>query len=220
MALDNDDGQDETENLLKNRSSGYLPRPGSMRLPVGTGPVAPPNSLIFKEGDPADGFYIVSSGKVRIFVKHEKGIERELAVLRPGDSFGEVALLTGEVRTANAEALSETRLMVLLKDDFDRLLGDFPELSKKFMKDMRSWLLRDQEFIDEEADAVLKASRLSGMIFVPDNRGNVLLALSFNHSNPNRNTLIPTVADNDRSRSSARRGNGGYRQAKRSSEMR
>jgi len=159
--------------------------------------VAPPNSLIFKEGDLADSFYIVSSGKVRIFVKHEKGIERELAVLGPGESFGEVALLTGEARTANAQALSETCLMVLLKDDFDHLLRDFPELSKRFMKDMRSWLIRDQEFIDEEADAVLKASRLSWYDFLLIIGVSVLLALSFNHSNPNGIPLIPAVSDKD-----------------------
>ncbi|MFZ2446869.1 MAG: cyclic nucleotide-binding domain-containing protein [Syntrophobacteraceae bacterium] len=159
--------------------------------------VAPPGSIIFKEGDPADGFYIVGSGNIRVFVKHEKGIERELAVLGPGESFGEVALLTGETRSANAQALGETRLMVLLKEDFDRLLGEFPELSKKFMKDMRNWLLRDQELIDEEVDVVLQASRLSWYDFLLIIGVSVLLALSFNHSNPNGIPLIPTVSDKD-----------------------
>lgn len=157
----------------------------------------PSNSIIFRQGDAADGFYIVSSGKVRIFISPEKGMERELAVLGPGESFGEVALLTGESRTASVETIGETRLLVLGKDDFDRLLTEFPEISKKFMKDMRTWLLKDQEIINEEADVVLKASRLSWYDFFLVIGVSVLLALSFNKANPNGVPLFPAVTDGE-----------------------
>ncbi len=151
------------------------------------------STIIFREGDPADGFYVVSSGKVRIYVRHEKGIERELAILGPGESFGEIALLTGETRTATVETLEDTRLMVLERDEFDRLLIEFPDLPKRFMKDMRTWLIKDQEIMDEEADVVLRASRHSWYDFLLIIGVSVLLALSFNHANPNGIPLFPSL---------------------------
>ncbi|MGA2938824.1 MAG: cyclic nucleotide-binding domain-containing protein, partial [Syntrophobacteraceae bacterium] len=53
--------------------------------------VAAPGELIFEKGDPPDSFYIISSGRVRIFVRHEDRIERDLTVCGPGEYFGEVA---------------------------------------------------------------------------------------------------------------------------------
>jgi len=157
--------------------------------------VAPARSIIFHEGDTPDGFYIISSGRVRIFVVHESGVERELSNLGPGDSFGEVALLTGETRTASVEALTETHLMVLLKDDFDRVLASCPELSKKFMKVMRDWLIKDQEIIEEESDQAIKATHLRWHDFLLVVGLSILLAISFNHSNPNGIPLFPSIAE-------------------------
>lgn len=152
-------------------------------------------SIIFREGDSPDGYYIVNSGRVRIFVVHESGVERELANMGPGESFGEVALLTGETRTASVQALSETHLIVLLKDDFERLLASCPELSRKFMKEMRGWLLKDQEIIEEESDQAIKDSRLRWHDFLLVVGVSILLAISFNHSNPNGIPLFPAVAE-------------------------
>ncbi len=157
----------------------------------------PAGGIVFRQGDPADGFYIVSSGKVRIFVGPDHGMERELSVLGPGESFGEVALLTGESRTATVEAVGRTRLMILQKDEFDRLLNDFPEISKKFVKEMRNWLLKDQEIINEEADVVLKASRFSWYDFLLVIGVSILLALSFNQANPNGVSLFPYLAQDE-----------------------
>ena len=57
--------------------------------------VVPTHTIIFQQGDPGDSFYIIRSGKVRVFKKDEEGFETDLTELGPGDSFGEVALLTG-----------------------------------------------------------------------------------------------------------------------------
>jgi rhodanese-related sulfurtransferase len=155
----------------------------------------PPHSRIFSEGDAAENFYIVSSGKVRIFVEHENGVERDIVFLGEGASFGEVALLTGEARTANVETVEETGLIVVPKDLFDSLVQKYPEISRAFMKEMRSWLIKDQEIIEEEAEAVMKASQMSWIDFVLIIGVSILLALSFNHSNPNGIPLFPTPPD-------------------------
>ncbi|MEM5785922.1 MAG: cyclic nucleotide-binding domain-containing protein [Syntrophobacteraceae bacterium] len=159
--------------------------------------VVPPQGMVFREGEQADSFYIVASGKVKIFVNHESGTERELAVLGPGESFGEIALLTGEARTASVAAVDETHLMIIPKEDFERLLDECPDLSRKFMKDVRKWLLKDQEIIEEESDQAIRASRLHWYDFLLVIGVSILLAVSFNQSNPNGIPLIPSVADAD-----------------------
>jgi rhodanese-related sulfurtransferase len=128
-------------------------------------------------------------------VRHDNGVERDLATLGPGESFGEVALLTGESRSATVEALEETSLIVFSKDLFEGVVKDYPEISRAFMKEMRSWLLKDQEIIEEEAEAVMQASQMSWVDFVLIIGVSILLALSFNHSNPNGIPLFPSPPD-------------------------
>ena len=154
-----------------------------------------PHEIIFKEGDPADAFYIIDSGRVRIFVRHENRMEREISLLGPGEHFGEMALLAGETRTANAESLAETHLMVLSKERFDRLLRDYPDISRNFVREMRGWLIKDQEIIEEEADAVIRASRVSWFDFFLVIGVSVLLAITFNMSNPYGIPLFPERPD-------------------------
>jgi rhodanese-related sulfurtransferase len=157
--------------------------------------VVRPSEMIFKEGDPADAFYIIGSGQVRVFVRHENRIERELSVCGPGEHFGEVALLAGAARTANVESIGETHLIVLPKERFDRLLQDYPELSRKFVREMRGWLIKDQEIIEEEASVVFRASRASMLDFLLVVGVSILLAITFNISNPYGIPLIPERPD-------------------------
>lgn len=82
-----------------------------------------PAELLFKEGDPGDKFYIVQSGSVEI-LKDKAGSEPDrLAVKRPGDSFGEMALLTDTPRSATVRALEPTNLLVVSREQFEELLG-------------------------------------------------------------------------------------------------
>jgi len=80
----------------------------------------PSGTMIFQQGDPGDAFYLIRSGKVRVFRKSEHGVETHLSEMGPGESFGEMALLTGKTRSANVETLEETCLGVLTKDEFDQ----------------------------------------------------------------------------------------------------
>jgi CRP-like cAMP-binding protein/rhodanese-related sulfurtransferase len=152
---------------------------------------AGPGELIFKEGDPGDAFYIVGSGQVRIFVRHENSVERELSVCGPGEHFGEVALLAGAPRTANVQSVGETQLIVFTKEQFDQLLRDYPDLSRKFVSEIRNWLMKDQEIIEEEASVVMRASRFSMLDFLIIAAVSVILAITFNMTNPNGVPLIP-----------------------------
>ncbi|MBI1992203.1 MAG: cyclic nucleotide-binding domain-containing protein [Candidatus Omnitrophica bacterium] len=82
---------------------------------------------IYREGDAADSFYIVSSGRLRVF-SQANGQEKLLAVLHNGDSFGEISLLTGETHSATVQALNDTLVLQLEKKDFDDVINRIPSL--------------------------------------------------------------------------------------------
>ncbi|MDR3566809.1 MAG: cyclic nucleotide-binding domain-containing protein [Syntrophobacteraceae bacterium] len=157
--------------------------------------VAQPDEMIFEVGDPADAFYIIGSGQVRIFVKHKNRAERELTVRGEGEHFGEVSLMTGEPRTANAQSLAETHLLVASREQFERLIHDYPELSRKFVREIRGWLLEDEKIIEEEAEVLIRSSGASWFDFVIVLGVSILLAVAFNFLSPNGISLIPEQPD-------------------------
>jgi len=157
--------------------------------------VVAPRTIVFRQGEPGDEFCIISSGKIRVFRKDAEGMETDLSILGPGDSFGEMALLTGEPRSANVEAVQETRLMVLSKDQFDRILKDYPNISLAFVKQMSRWLLRDEKLIEMEAQQAYKAPRLAWFDFPLLIGVSLVLAIVFNQSNPNGIPLFPKFPD-------------------------
>jgi signal transduction histidine kinase len=120
--------------------------------------VLAPRTIIFRQGDPGDSFYVIRSGKVRVFRRDSDGFETELSVLGAGESFGEMALVTGEARSANVEAMEETHLIVLSKEQFERILRDFPDISLTFVKQMSGWLMR----ADRAIEAEMEIMRLNG----------------------------------------------------------
>jgi CRP/FNR family cyclic AMP-dependent transcriptional regulator len=87
--------------------------------------VWPAGRTVFELGSPADGLFIVLSGRVRIL--REDGAE--VAVLGSGEYFGELSLLTGTTHHHAVEAVEDTELMVVPKERFDSLLAENPELA-------------------------------------------------------------------------------------------
>ncbi len=83
---------------------------------------------IVREGDAGDAFFILKSGEARV----EKA-GRVLKVLRPGDGFGELALLTGAPRAADVVASEPCSVFRLGKPDFERLVADKPKMRQAFV---------------------------------------------------------------------------------------
>lgn len=88
----------------------------------------PAGSVICRQGEPGVAWYYVESGELRAWHVDVEGNERVLAYLEPGSFFGEAALLLGEPCAATVEAVQDTTLWVLRKNDFDRLLNAKPAL--------------------------------------------------------------------------------------------
>jgi len=153
--------------------------------------VLAPGIVVFRQDDPADSFYIIRSGKVRVFHTDSDGLETELSTLGPEESFGEMALLTGEARSATVETLEETHLMVLSKEQFERILKDFPEITLAFLKQMSGWILKKDMIIENDVRQHNLPPRVSWLDFLSIIALSVLLALVFNQSNPSGISLFP-----------------------------
>src|SRR5690242_20792305 len=84
---------------------------------------------IFNEHDRGDSLYVVETGAVRIWVFDEDVKEVTLAELKPGDFFGELAVLDRGERSSSATAITDVHLHRLSSDDFQQFLIDHPDAS-------------------------------------------------------------------------------------------
>ncbi len=88
--------------------------------------------VIIRQGDPADRFYLVDSGSLRVSQVGEED-EMVLRDLGPGDGFGEIGLLRGVPRTATVTAITEGTLYALAAPDFAELVGSGPGLGSRLL---------------------------------------------------------------------------------------
>lgn len=89
--------------------------------------------IIFHAGDVGNGLYIIRKGGVTIRLISSGGKEIILSLLRRGDVFGELALLDGEPRSADAVARDEAHLLLLPRETFLRYLGERKELAMQLL---------------------------------------------------------------------------------------
>lgn len=76
---------------------------------------------VFEEGDPGDAWYVISEGTARVLKKGDAGT-REIAMLKRGECFGEIAILDGAARSATVEAASALTLFRFRRARFEDLL--------------------------------------------------------------------------------------------------
>jgi CRP-like cAMP-binding protein/CheY-like chemotaxis protein len=95
------------------------------------------DEVICKIGDPGDKMYIVISGMVKVVV-YSSGSDEETVVanLKSGDYFGEMALLTGEPRSASVITTEPSEMFILNKNDFDLIVERFPSITLSMGKIM------------------------------------------------------------------------------------
>jgi CRP/FNR family cyclic AMP-dependent transcriptional regulator len=101
------------------------------------------NDTIFKEGDEGDTCFLVHEGRVRL-VKRIRSADRSLTMLRPGDLFGEDALLAKSHRTASALALTDVMVLALDRATFGMMLAGSPQVATGFVEQLVR-RLRDAE---------------------------------------------------------------------------
>lgn len=85
--------------------------------------------VIFHQDDPGGQLHLISAGQVRISIVGSDGRERDVALLNPGECFGEMSVLDDSPRSATATAVAEVRTRVLDKAPFQEFLKANPEVA-------------------------------------------------------------------------------------------
>ena len=89
-------------------------------------------TVLFRDGDPATEAFLLQDGRVRL-LKQAGRMERSLRVVRPGDLFGESALLRGAVRSSTAVALDDVVTLAFDHATFEQVLATSPEVSGRVL---------------------------------------------------------------------------------------
>src|SRR6516162_7276766 len=100
---------------------------------------------MFAKGDPGTSLYAVGAGTVKISVPSVDGKDAVFNVLSNGAIFGEIALLDGNPRTADATALTDCELFVIERRDFLPLMREEPEIALKMIELLCARLRRSSE---------------------------------------------------------------------------
>jgi CRP/FNR family transcriptional regulator, cyclic AMP receptor protein len=119
--------------------------------------------LIFSEGQPCSGLFVVQSGNVRIFKSSANGREQVLAIEPPGSSIAELPVFDGGNYPASAEALSETTLLFVSKQDFQALCLQHPQVALKVLRVVGARLRRLVGIIEELSFTTVR-SRLAALL--------------------------------------------------------
>ena len=88
-------------------------------------------SFIFKEGDISDYFYVIEKGEVEIIKQNPDGTETILALLKKGDSFGEMGLMQKAPRSASVRCITPVGLLKVNREDFKALTGSYSTLREQ-----------------------------------------------------------------------------------------
>jgi uncharacterized membrane protein len=108
---------------------------------------ASPGTLLFKLGDPGDAMYLIEAGRVRIYIHDGDGESLTLAELGNGDFFGEMAIVDGKPRSANAAVTERACLAVLAREDFLRFVRGNPDVALEMVSAISERLRRTDELL-------------------------------------------------------------------------
>ncbi|HKS39775.1 MAG TPA: mechanosensitive ion channel family protein [Blastocatellia bacterium] len=113
-----------------------------------------PGEIILRHGEPGDSMFVISRGKAEVKIPQTNGNLQRLAVLEPGNFFGEMALLTGEPRNADVNALDEVEILEIRKSVLQELLNENSQLvealSRKLAERQAELIERSRAMPEEE----------------------------------------------------------------------
>lgn len=154
--------------------------------------------ILFIEGDPASGFYILLSGRVRLYKSSPDGKEYTLHQISPGQMFAEVAVFHGNKFPANCIALEDSVVALFPKLEFVELLEESPQIALKIIGALSSFL-RDFNHQIEQLSLKEVPARLAGYILQESNKSGgdtVTLEISKSELANHLGTISETLSRN------------------------
>lgn len=92
-----------------------------------------PNQIIISEYEPGDSFYLIQSGSVQL-IKCVNGTKKHLDILKPGEFFGEMAILDNSPRSATCMAIGKVKCLEFNKENFELLITGNPQMALLLLK--------------------------------------------------------------------------------------
>jgi uncharacterized membrane protein len=107
----------------------------------------PQNTRLFRQGDKGDAMYLIESGRVRISIRDDDEQEVILAELAQGDFFGEMSIIDGRQRSADAKVIEDARLAILSRDSFLSFVRTNPDVALEMLSALTDRLRRTDELL-------------------------------------------------------------------------
>ena len=107
----------------------------------------PQNTRLFKQGDKGDAMYLIESGRVRISIRDDDDQEVTLAELAQGDFFGEMAIIDGRQRSADAKVIEDAQFAILSRDSFLSFVRSNPDVALEMLAALTERLRRTDELL-------------------------------------------------------------------------
>ena len=123
-----------------------------------------PGELLFSEGQPCSGLYVVATGRVRIFKTSPSGREQVLAIEGPGSSIAELPVFDGGSYPASAAAVERSELLFVSTKEFRNLCLEHPEVSLKVLQVVGSRLRRLVGIIEELSFSTVRHRLISWIL--------------------------------------------------------
>ncbi len=103
------------------------------------------NTMVIIQGDDTDSLYILLDGKMKVFIEDDTGKELTVRLLNSGDSFGELALIGEFPRSANVQALSNSTVFTISKNDYMQFLGSHPKMAMSMIRSLANMVRETTE---------------------------------------------------------------------------
>ena len=107
----------------------------------------PQNTRLFRQGDKGNAMYLIESGRVRISIRDHDEHEVTLAELAQGDFFGEMSIIDGRQRSADAQVIEDAQLAILSRDAFLSFVRTNPDVALKMLSALTDRLRRTDELL-------------------------------------------------------------------------
>src|SRR6185312_13084462 len=127
--------------------------------------------VLFSEGDPRHGLFVVASGRIRIFKLSPSGREQVLAVEGPGSSFAELPVFDGGVYPASASAVQDSEVLFISRRDFQNYCLEHPEVALKVLAVVGSRLRRLVGIIEELSFTTVRQRLISVLVKLAQTEG-------------------------------------------------
>jgi len=109
--------------------------------------IVPRNTRLFRQGDKGNAMYLIESGKVRISIHDDDKQELTLAELAQGDFFGEMSIIDGRQRSADAHVIEDARLAILSREAFLSFVRTNPDVALKMLSALTDRLRRTDDLL-------------------------------------------------------------------------